>query len=202
MPGFFKKAPVLAVSVRQRELLEQILRRPTSQQQHVLRARIIRLAADGQGNGQIAVALQVDRKTVYHWRTRWTEASAQLVAIEAETDDPTFAKAILACLSDAPRPGAPVKYTAETVCQIIAVACEEPQACGHPISHWTPATLRAEIITRGIVDEISHRQVGRFLKGGGSQAASPPLLGTPPGCGSRSVCSTERRDLSALSARF
>ena len=71
MPGFFKKAPALPISRRQRDLLEQIVRRPSSTQQHVLRARIILLAGDGVDNQQVADQLQVDRKTVYHWRTRW-----------------------------------------------------------------------------------------------------------------------------------
>jgi hypothetical protein len=35
MPGFFKKALALPMSLRHREVLEQIVRRNTSQQQHV-----------------------------------------------------------------------------------------------------------------------------------------------------------------------
>ena len=71
-------------------------------------------------------------------------------------------------LSDAPRPGTPATYPAEIVCQIIAVSCEDPLKCGHPISHWTPQALRLEVIKREMVEDISVRQIGRFLKGGGS----------------------------------
>ena len=179
MPGFFKKASALPVSLRQRNLLEQMVRRPTSTQQHVLRARMMLLAGEGVGNQQIAHQLHVDRKTVYHWRTRWLRDQDRLLAVEAEEDDNALSTAILSTLSDAPRSGAPVTYSAETLCQLIAVACEDPETCGHPISHWTPTALRLELIEREIVADISPRQVGRFLKGGRSQAPSSALLGMP-----------------------
>lgn len=164
MPGFFKKARALPVSLRQREILEQMIRRATSQQQHVQRARIILMACAGFGNQQIADTLHVDRKTVSHWRLRWLRQRDQLCEIEAEGDEKALAKALVSTLSDAPRSGAPVTYSAEIVCQIIAVSCEEPEQCGHPLSHWTPGALRLEVIGRKIVDDISQRQVGRFLK--------------------------------------
>jgi transposase len=178
MPGFYKKARALPVSLRQCEVLEQIVRRSKSQQQHVKRARIIQMGSDSFGNQQIADRLDVDRKTVYHWRERWLSQTDPLCQIEAEADDATLSKAILSTLSDAQRPGTPVTYTAETVCQIIAVSCEDPSKCGYPISPWTPQALRSEVIKRGIVKDISPRSVGRFLKGGRSKAASSALLGT------------------------
>ena len=73
-------------------------------------------------------------------------------------------------------PGYRAKFTAEHVTQILAVACEEPEKCGRPITHWTPRELADEVIKRGIVESISPRQVGRFLKIGRTPAASQPLL--------------------------
>ena len=197
MPGYYKKARALPVSLRQREVLEQIVRRHKSQQQHVKRAQIILLGGDGFGNGQIADELHIDRKTVYHWRKRWLSQIDQLGQIEAEAEaEDALSKAIVSFLSDAPRPGTPVTYSAEMVCQIITVSCEDPSKCGYPLSHWTPQALRLEVIHRQIVSDISVRQIGRFLKGGGpacashaclraarkqadrSQAASNALLGT------------------------
>jgi hypothetical protein len=58
----------------------------------------------------------------------------------------------------------------------MALACEDPHASSLPISHWTPQELAKEAIRRGIVASISPRSVGRFLKGGTSQASSEPLL--------------------------
>ena len=111
MPGYYKKARALPVSLRQREVLEQIVRRHKSQQQHVKRAQIILLGGDGFGNGQIADELHIDRKTVYHWRKRWLSQIDQLGQIEAEAEaEDALSKAIVSFLSDAPRPGTPVTY--------------------------------------------------------------------------------------------
>jgi putative transposase len=62
------------------------------------------------------------------------------------------------------------------VTQIIAVACEPPEKCGRPVTHWTPRELADEVKKRSIVPSISVRQVGRFLKGGRTPTASKPVL--------------------------
>jgi len=178
MPGYYKKASPLPVSLRQRALLEQIIRRSTSRQQHVTRARIILMGTEGYGNQQIADTVCVSRKTVYHWRERWLRQTDLLCQLEADADEAALSKGILFTLSDAPRPGTPVTYSAETVCQIIAVSCEDPLQCEYPLSHWTPQALRLEVIKRGIVADISLRSVGRFLKSGRSKAFESALLGT------------------------
>jgi putative transposase len=67
-------------------------------------------------------------------------------------------------LSDSPRSGWAGKFSAEQVAQIIAVACEPPEKCGRPVTHWTPRELADEVKKRSIVASISVRQVGRFLK--------------------------------------
>ena len=55
---------------------------------------------------------------------------------------------------------------AEQLTQIIAVACEQPEECGRPVTHWTPKELADEVVKRGIVDTISPRHVDRLLKRG------------------------------------
>jgi hypothetical protein len=182
MPGFCQKASALPVSRGQREILEQIVRRNKSQQQHAKRAQIILMGGDGLGNVQIADALNVDRKMVYRWRERWLGQIEHLDQVEAEAqaDEKALSEAILSTLSDAPRPGTSIQYSAETVCQIIAVSCEDVSECGYPLSHWTPQVLRAEVIKRKIVKNISVRHIGRFLKRGRSEAASGACVGTSP----------------------
>lgn len=179
MPGYYQKASPLPVSPSQRDILEQIVRRSKSPQHHVLRAQIILLGNDGFGNTQVAETLSTSRRTVYHWRSRWLAAYEHLSKVEAETeaDEKALTEVILSTLSDAPRSGTPTTYSAETVCQIIATSCEDPSECGYPISHWTPQVLRLEVIKRKIVEDISVRHIGRFLKGRGSQAASSAVLG-------------------------
>lgn len=77
---------------------------------------------------------------------------------------------------DEPRQGAPVKFTAEQVVQIMALACEAPQACGLPISQWSGQELATEAVKRGIVETISPRSVERFLKRSRFKTSSKPVL--------------------------
>ena len=168
---------VIELSVRQQRILKHLLRRQTSTQRLVRRVNIILTAADGSNNEQIAKRFGLHRASVRHWRERWLSAAAGLAAVEAqESDEKSLAEAIEAVLADAYRSGAPSCFSAEQIVQIIAVACEEPQASGWPVTHWTPQDLADEVVKRGIVDRISARSVGRFLKRSRSQAASEPLL--------------------------
>lgn len=79
-------------------------------------------------------------------------------------------------LSDSYRSGAPPKFTAEQVAQVIALACEDPSESGLPVSHWTPDEISKELIKRQVVESISPRQVERFLKGGRPPSAQEPIL--------------------------
>jgi transposase len=74
----------------------------------VERARIILLAATGQGVDETARQLGVWRKTVGHWRGRWRDA------------DPVCS--VAQRLSDAPRSGAPAKFTPEGIRQIVGIS--------------------------------------------------------------------------------
>jgi putative transposase len=158
-------ATSLSISPLQRQILEKIIRRFKSNQQHVFRAKIILCAAAGLGNQQIAEQLNTTRLTVRTWRERWSQKTEILSRVESEEGEKALYQKIIGVLSDAPRSGAPITYKAEVICQIIALACQPPQECGHPISHWTPTALRLEVIKQGIVKDISVRQVGRFLIG-------------------------------------
>jgi transposase len=178
----------IRLSARQRALLEPLVRRERSSQQLLRRVRIVLLAADGANNEQIGRKLGLHRSTVRTWRDRWLAATSRLEAAETETDsDRALTEVIATILADEPRPGAPATFTAEQVVQIIAMACEEPQAAGRPISHWTPRELAEEAAKRGVVARISPRSVGRFLKGGRAAAASEPLLAQPRAPGSGAV---------------
>jgi transposase len=66
-------------------------------------------------------------------------------------------------LSDAPRSGRPLTFSAEQVTQILAVACEDPQLSNRPISLWTHREITDEVMKRKIVDVISVCQVSRYL---------------------------------------
>jgi putative transposase len=186
----------LRLCLRQRQLLDLLTRRQSSSQQLLRRLQIVRLAADGANNDQIARQLHCHRETVCTWRARWQAGAVCLEAAEAEgASESQLLRLIEAILADEPRLGAPVTFSPESLVQIMALACEEPQATGRPISHWTPRELADEAVRRGIVASISPRSVGRFLKGGRPQAPSEPLLAKRQAKGARGVSSAGSADL-------
>jgi len=146
----------IELSAEEKAGLEKLARRPSTAQHIAQRARMILAAHHDQNNAQIARTEGVSVNQVRKWRRRWAERQAV----------PLNELSVEARLQDAPRSGSPGKFSAEQWAQIIALACEDPQASGYPVSHWTPKEMAAEAIQRGIVDSISPRQVGRFLKRG------------------------------------
>jgi putative transposase len=169
--------PHLEITQRQEAILQQIIRRAKSPQHLVMRTKIVLAATEyGRRNTQIARELDISHQTVSTWRNRWLDAGEILAKIEAEANDQELEQAIKQTLSDQPRSGAPPTFTAEQICQIIAVACESPGLSNRPISEWTPRELADEAIKREIVETISPTQVGRFLKRGGVETAFKPLL--------------------------
>jgi hypothetical protein len=85
-------------------------------------------------------------------------------------------EAVSRLLADKPRPGCPGIFTAEQICQLLAVACETPP---EHLSHWTQPELVRTVINRGIVDSISASSIGRFLKSGGTETSSNQVLAQP-----------------------
>jgi putative transposase len=159
MPGRARK---LIITERQQTIFQTMVRSSTWPQAVGQRARMILLAFDGLSNEDIAESVRCERHAVSPWRHRWANAFDRLVLIECCEKPSALPRAIEGLLSDRPRSGSPGKFTAEQVTQVLAVACEEPQACGRPVTHWTPRELADEVVKRGIVESISPRQVGRF----------------------------------------
>ena len=155
----------LQISERQASILQQIIRRAKSPQSLVMRAKIIQAGAKfGQRNKQIARELRISAQRVTTWRSRWLTAGPRLAEVEAGGNEPELEAAIMAVLADQPRRGAPATFTAEQICQIIAVACESPALSDRPITEWTARELADEVSKRQIVESISPSQVSRFLE--------------------------------------
>src|SRR5260221_1522731 len=66
-----KRATAVILSEKEQEGLLQITKRHRSEQQVVLRARIVLAAAQGHANVQIASELGINVDTVRLWRRRW-----------------------------------------------------------------------------------------------------------------------------------
>ena len=193
------KPPPIVLTAAQRDTLQRLARRQRSPQQLVRRVRIILEAASGANNAQIARLLGIDRGQVRTWRKRWLEAAPRLITAEEEAkekkeagDDESsssndddvllllllllLTEVIEEVLADEPRSGTPPTFSPEQVVRIVALACEDPRDCGRPVTHRTPPEIADEAKKRGIVQSISPRSVGRFLGGGGFEAAPDALL--------------------------
>ncbi len=119
----------------------------------------------------------MSRSQVRHWRQKWQNNYGLLIEAETkELNDKKIKSIITELLDDQPRAGRPNTYTTEQIVQIVSIACEEPSESGRPISHWSRRELKAEAVKRGIVDSISPRTVGRFLKGSHLATSPLPLL--------------------------
>jgi putative transposase len=153
-----KRATAVVLSEKEQEGLLQITKRHRSEQQMVLRARIVLAAAQGSSNVQIACELGINVDTVRLWRDRW----AGLQGIDLET------LSLTERLQDAPRPGVMPKFTTDQRCQMAALACEAPAKAGRPINQWTGREIADEMKARGIVEQISPRHAARLLKKGAS----------------------------------
>ena len=161
MPG---KAAKVTVTERHHAILLTLRNAITAPSHLRQRAAVLLLAFDGLRNEEIADQLGLGRFQVGRWRRRWAKAWSGLLDLECRETKADLRRAIEAVLSDAPRPGAPGKFTPEQVTQILAVACEPPEKSGRPITHGTAHELADEVVKRGLVASISTTQVGRYLR--------------------------------------
>ncbi len=158
------KPASIHLSEKQQTILRKLKQSRQSPHSLVTRAKIVLQASTGERNQHIAKNLQVHVDMVCRWRNRWIEKAEWLQTIEAEGNEKEIGQSIADVLADEARSGAPGKFTAEAVCQIIAVACESPEESNRPVTHWTGRELADEVVKRGIVESISGRQVGRYLE--------------------------------------
>jgi transposase len=158
MPG--PKPPAGPLSEEERQALHTMIRAPKTPQHLRFRAHVSLRLAEGLPAPDVARRLGTTRPTVRRWRRHWLQRHGGPISER---------------LHDAPRPGAPATCSAEQGCQLIALACEPPEVAGRPLSHWTPRALADEACTRGLVETISKRHVGRFLQAGRSPAAHEAL---------------------------
>jgi transposase len=135
----FPAAREVRLGPAERAALEARLRAPTTEQRHVLRARIVLLSAEGLATRAIARELGVMPRTVSLWRIRFAEAG-------------------LDGLADQPRPGgraSSAKYGGDSDRRILAML-DEPPPAGH--ARWTGKLLSAAL------GDISDQYVWRFLR--------------------------------------
>ena len=131
------KAVAIVLSDAERGELEQRARRRKSSHGAVRRARIVLLAADGLNNCAIAEKLDVSRRTVGLWRSR-------------------FAERRLAGLDDEPRPGAPRKIGDDKIAEVVTRTLE---TVPEDATHWSRRSMAR---ATGVSVTTVHRIWGAF----------------------------------------
>ena len=158
-----KKAVEITLSEAEKRILTELKKGRHTAEHLKKRSEIILLASEGASNSEISREVEMKRENATKWRKRYAEAREELAKTEEET--PRKLRGLIEkVLSDAPRSGAPRKYSDEQIACIIVLACELPENLGLPFSHWSQSLLQQEVIERGIVESISAVQIGRFLK--------------------------------------
>ena len=160
-----RRARAVILSPTQHKILMALSRSRVLAQRLVQRATMILLCAAGVSDVEQARRLGVDEQRARRWRKRWLAEEASLNEAEgAGATEREVSERIEAVLTDAVRPGAPAKFSAEQVAQLISLACEPPSDSGLPVTHWTAEELAKEARKRSIVGKISARHLDRLLK--------------------------------------
>ena len=128
------------------------------------RVMMILLAFDKQTNTEIARRLGLERPCVGRWRKRWNASVDALLAIEMNQPQAVLERAVQDVLHDAYRSGAPGKFSAQQIAQVVSTACESPRASDRPVDTWTGRELADEVVKRNIACSISASRVNDFLR--------------------------------------
>jgi transposase len=134
----------ISLRASERRALKQAARSQAVPHRQVVRARIVLDAAAGLPNALIARRIGVTPNTVRKWRKRFCTHGYM-------------------GLRDRPRPGRPRVFAAAVVVEVKAIACELPATRNVPVSRWSLAELRAEVIASGLAAEVSTATVRRWL---------------------------------------
>src|SRR4030066_1211175 len=139
----------IVLSPEERSELVRRAMKYTARYYHILRAKMILLAAEGFSTDEIDTRLDIRREIVWKWRKRFFEQR-------------------LAGLEEPPRPAAARGFfPPEFVVHVKALACELPAHLGVPLSRMSTSDVAAEARAPGLVARISDSPVRRRLFGGG-----------------------------------
>jgi transposase len=106
------------LTAEEKRVITKLSRSQTASARLVERAKILQLGSEGQNVQQIARSLDIHEKTVRKWFKRFEHVG-------------------LAGLEDAPRAGAPSRYTPENKARVLQVARTRPSELGLPFGSWT-----------------------------------------------------------------
>lgn len=139
-----KKVELRALTEKEQEALEKLIKSQTAPAIEVERAKTIWLAKAGETVPAISEKQDRTQATIYRRLKRFNELGLQSLADEA-------------------RSGRPTTYTEEERGQMIAAARTHPQKAGQSYSHWTLSRL-VEYVNKELSIPISRAQLARVLE--------------------------------------
>ena len=137
-----RRAQQIQLTEEQRAELKKLVNTGTSQARVLTRARIILMAAKGEGNQQIADALGVSWRTVIRIKARFKEEGIEAIKERA-------------------RPGRPPRITGEIEAKLVMLACSSPP---EGRGSWTLKLLADKMVELQYIDHISDVAVMKRLK--------------------------------------
>ena len=137
-----RRAQQIQLTEEQRDELKKLVSTGTSQARVLTRARIILMAAKGEGNQQIADALGVSWRTVIRIKARFKEEGIEAIKERA-------------------RPGRPPRITGEIEAKLVMLACSSPP---EGRGSWTLKLLADKMVELQYIDHISDVAVMKRLK--------------------------------------
>ncbi len=114
---------IRALTAEEQRVVQSLVRSRTAPYRLVERAKIIEQAGQGRSIAHIAESMQLNEKTVRKWFKRFVEQG-------------------LAGLEDAPRSGAPSRYTVENQALILEIAATSPAKLDQPFHCWSLKRLQ------------------------------------------------------------
>jgi transposase len=137
-----RRAQQIQLTQEQRTELKKLVSTGSTQARVATRARIILLAAKGEGNQAIADALEVSWRTVIRIKSRFT--------LEG-----------MGAIKEHARPGRPPRITGDIEARLVMLACSKPP---EGRSRWTLQLLADKLIELEYIDHISDVGVMKRLK--------------------------------------
>ncbi len=133
-----KQLPCINLTNEEKEELNRIIRKATSPQRKVLRAKIVLSAERKESTEAIMKELHISKGTVVKWRKR-------------------FVLERVSGLDDGRRAGKPRTHNSEIRLKIATEACRPPET----ITHWSTRELSKHLLKQGT--KVSHMTVQRVL---------------------------------------
>lgn len=137
---------VVHLSQAERRTLSEFVSQGTHKARAINRARVLLLADEGHPDSAIGPLLGLCRATIASMRKKYTQKG----------DTP-----ILDLVTDAPRPGRPIKVDSQVEARLTMIACSDPP---EGAAKWTLRLMADELVRLEVVDELSHETVRRTLK--------------------------------------